>query len=83
MIAKCANSVCSVPFQYLREGKVFRMELGPHDQPLKLAGSKPAARVEHFWLCGHCSATLTLVERGGKVEAVSIEPEAHTRAAAS
>jgi len=85
MIAKCANPVCSAPFHYLREGKVFRMEFDPNGSPLrpKLDGSKPGRKIEHFWLCGPCSATLTLVMSAGRVETVLIEPEAFTRAAAS
>ena len=82
MIAKCANSLCSASFHYLREGKVFRMEFSPEGQPLqpKLAGSKPAGKVEHFWLCGACSNTLTLVVTGGKVETVLMEPDHYLRA---
>ena len=77
MIAKCANPDCSTPFLYLREGKVFRMEF---DSPLK-PGSQPARKIEHFWLCGPCSTTLTLVVNQAKVETVSIEPEVPTRVA--
>ena len=85
MIAKCANPVCSAPFHYLREGKVFRMEFDSCGSPLgpKLAGSKPVRKIEHFWLCGPCSTTLTLVMKQGKVEAVPIEPAVITRALAS
>jgi len=85
MIAKCANPVCSAPFHYLREGKVFRMEFDPNGSlpKPKLAGSNPVRKIEHFWLCGPCSTTLTLVMNQGKVETVSIEPAVMTRAAAS
>jgi len=85
MIAKCANPVCSAPFHYLREGKVFRMEFDPNGSPLKpkMAASKPVRKIEHFWLCGPCSTTLTLVMNKGKVETVSIEPAVMTRAVAS
>jgi len=85
MIAKCANPVCSTAFHYLREGKIFRMECDPSGSPLKpkLAGSKPVRKIEHFWLCGPCSATLTLVMNEGKVETVAIEPAVLTRAVAS
>ena len=27
MVSKCANPACSTPFHYLREGKVFRVEV--------------------------------------------------------
>jgi len=86
MIAKCANPVCSAPFHYLREGKVFRMEFDPASRPRgpQLAGSpKPVRKIEYFWLCGPCSTTLTLVMNRGKVETASIESAVLTRAAAS
>ena len=27
MVSKCANPTCSTPFHYLREGKIFRIEI--------------------------------------------------------
>ena len=86
MIAKCANAACSAPFLYLREGKVFRMEFAPDPNRLEAASAespKPARKIEHFWLCGPCSTTLTLVINQGKVETVPVEPEAFRHAAAS
>lgn len=58
MLSKCANPSCSTPLLYLREGKIFMMEHAPAPEPGK---KMPAARVEHFWLCGPCSAEMTLV----------------------
>jgi len=64
MISKCANPQCSAPFRYLRDGKLFRVD---HD------ADKPWHRMEHFWLCGRCAATMTLVaERGEGVTAVPL-----------
>jgi hypothetical protein len=68
MVSKCANPECSSPFRYLRDGKLFRVDLE------KLNGQAAAAsdsdkiwhRVEHFWLCGRCASTMTLVEEKGK-----------------
>jgi hypothetical protein len=51
MVAKCSNPSCSTSFQYLQEGRLFRLE------------SDPAAkfiRVEYFWLCQKCSCAMTL-----------------------
>lgn len=56
MLSKCANPSCSTPLVYLREGKVFMMEHGPTPEPLR-----SVTRIEHFWLCGPCSAEMTLV----------------------
>lgn len=64
MLSKCANPSCSTPLLYLREGKIFIMEHAPVPDPERTpeSGKKmPATRVEHFWLCGPCSAEMTLV----------------------
>lgn len=62
MLAKCANPSCSTPLVYLREGKIFIMErLAPAQvRPAGPVLVKPSNRVEHFWLCGPCSAELTI-----------------------
>lgn len=73
MLSKCANPSCSTPLVYLREGKVFRMENPPQTQSMEeTQGIKPRSvnRVEHYWLCGSCSADLTLAydrQRGVQV----------------
>jgi len=60
MLSKCANPACSTPFRYLRDGKLFEVELNRAVQPA--AGtSKPVRRIEFFWLCGRCSAELTVI----------------------
>jgi hypothetical protein len=62
MINKCANPSCSTPLVYLREGKIFMVETP--SQPGVVGstpiGPKGQARVEHFWLCGPCSLSMTL-----------------------
>jgi hypothetical protein len=63
MLSKCANPSCSTPLVYLREGKIFRMENPPQlEKPAETPVIRPKSvnRVEHFWLCGPCSAGLTL-----------------------
>ncbi len=86
MISKCANPACSVPFHYMREGRLFRMEFDSdsHGAGPALVGSlKPRRRIEHFWLCGACSATLTLVMNRGKVQTARLDPITFKAAAAS
>jgi hypothetical protein len=80
MVSKCANPACSTPFHYLRDGKVFRIQT-PGRQ--LVSGAKPAARVEHFWLCGQCANTMTLHVEGGKVVTVPLDSTILRRAAAS
>ena len=64
MLAKCANPSCSTPLVYLREGKIFMIESSPQSRPAlvgtEAVGPKPQNRVEHFWLCGPCSSSMTL-----------------------
>jgi hypothetical protein len=64
MIHKCANTQCSEPFRYMRAGKLFQVDREQIGQA-SADNSKPSHNVEHFWLCGRCAETLTLVyERG-------------------
>jgi hypothetical protein len=64
MLSKCANPSCSTPLVYLREGKIFMIEAASQPQAAANASStatpKASNRVEHFWLCGPCSAQMTL-----------------------
>lgn len=82
MLTKCANPACNTPFHYLREGRLFRFDSTAVPGPMLLKGRKPARRVEHFWLCGPCSAELTIAyDREAGVLTVPLKPQA--RAAAS
>jgi cob(I)alamin adenosyltransferase len=57
MLKSCANPQCAKPLHYLREGRVFVFDAirTPGD-----ADGNRAHRLEHFWLCGTCSATMVL-----------------------
>jgi hypothetical protein len=61
MISTCANPDCKTTFDY-RHGRFFRFHKASE------ADKKPNTHcVQHFWLCGSCSAEFTLVyesERG-------------------
>lgn len=85
MVSKCANPQCSTPFHYLRTGKLFQLEVGDAvaPGPQLLHPAKQRHHREHFWLCGDCSASLTLVmDKDRGVIAVPIQALAR-RAAAS
>jgi hypothetical protein len=56
MVSKCANPECSTPLRYLRDGKIFRIEV----EEDSTKGKKPVRRVEHFWLCGECAQTMSI-----------------------
>lgn len=69
MIAKCANPVCSTPFRYLHEGRLFRFDRGRIGEGPFLSfdatQQEPSKRVEFFWLCDQCSSKMTLTYRKG------------------
>ena len=54
MLRKCHNSQCFEPFRYLEGGKLFLLQADPK---VDACGS---TRIEYFWLCTGCSATMTL-----------------------
>jgi hypothetical protein len=96
MVSKCANPVCTTPFHYLREGKIFRVEVeitppvtaeetielsNGSKVPFLIATRKPSRKLEHFWLCGPCSQTMNLLF--DKDTGVTVLPKPHTRAAAA
>jgi hypothetical protein len=75
MLAKCANPACNAPFLYLREGRLYQMEVGqevprsvpePNDQPGLTRDRKPVRRLEFFWLCGRCAQQMSLAFNPGR-----------------
>jgi hypothetical protein len=68
VVSKCANPACAASFQYMHEGKLFKLDRRSIravclDPPGKNCEEKPARNVEYFWLCGECASTMTLVLR--------------------
>jgi hypothetical protein len=62
MITKCANPGCSNHFLYMNDGKVFRFELRcATDGDASFTNQKKTARrIEFFWLCSNCAASMTV-----------------------
>jgi hypothetical protein len=64
MLSKCANPDCTASFHYLRDGKLFQIDVSNGNateaQPRLVSDRKPQHRIEYFWLCARCSATMTL-----------------------
>lgn len=83
MLSKCANPACSRSLVYLREGKIFRMEHVRRGQSSAQDGTQSgnSRQIEHFWLCGACSAHMTLVY--DKENGVQVLPKQHTLAKAA
>jgi hypothetical protein len=67
MTSHCANPDCSIPLQYLRDGRLFQFEIRPespvnaHPRGVVLERRRSPRSVSHFWLCGSCSSAFTLV----------------------
>ena len=89
MLAKCANPACTVPFLYLREGKLYQIEMeggsargmGEQNRGASKDERKPARRLEFFWLCGPCARQMTLSFDRGR--GVVVVPARTHRAAAT
>jgi hypothetical protein len=66
MLSNCANPKCSAPFHYLHDGRLFEVQVTPQEMALTKAETgetvpkKRPSKVERFWLCSKCSATMTL-----------------------
>jgi hypothetical protein len=81
MVNNCANPKCSKPLHYLRDGRVFVFEvagarLGPD--------GKRTRHLEHYWLCGDCSPSMTVEsnpEKGILIRTKPVQPGAPTLAA--
>ena len=54
MLSKCMNPICSTPFRYLRDGRLFHLEI-------PTPGTPAGRRLERFWLCAACSSMFTIV----------------------
>ena len=82
VLHKCANPNCTNRFRKLSQGKLFLVDTQPLEQSAVRRArmrSRPAQRVEYYWLCDQCAFALTLsYEKGRGVIAVP-RPEVATR----
>jgi hypothetical protein len=67
MITKCFNPACQAPFDY-RAGRLVRFS--SKDQ--KSSGEENHLCIEHFWLCGDCSALYKFEYKAGML--VELKP---------
>jgi hypothetical protein len=81
MSARCVNESCRRPLHSFSEGRLFRFEivsisLAASDENSAPFDEKPQLETVHFWLCGRCAETFTLVlepARGLKLVPVEVE----------
>jgi len=64
MLSKCANPACSAAFRYLRQGRIFNLEL---KTPSWDGDAERNHKVEHFWLCDRCARVMEVVWENGEV----------------
>jgi hypothetical protein len=82
MVSNCANPACGTPLRYLRDGRIFQFEVkalappGGGEVGGVLARKTLSRQVWHFWLCGQCSANMTLEFNG--CEGLKIIPLPHS-----
>ena len=65
-MARCINENCNLPLRSLSEGRLFQFEiisisLAASDEGAAPFDEKPHRETVHFWLCGSCASTMTLV----------------------
>jgi len=87
MLSKCANPSCQAPFQYLSEGKLFRVDrqrIVASSGPQLVTEKKAPRRLEHYWLCKDCASCMIVTwDRTKGVYVQPLRPLVMARAAAS
>ncbi len=82
MLSKCFNSHCSATFQYLGQGRLFRMDFSEakRKSPAAATSTKLTSKrsktypIEHFWLCEKCADVMALeLGNTGEVRLVSLD----------
>ena len=76
MLSKCANPKCSARFRYLRQGRIFNLEV---KQFSPNGCGEASHRVEHFWLCDHCAAIMEVVRENGVVRTRPLHSRADSK----
>jgi len=64
LLSKCANPACPATFRYLRQGRIFNLEV---KTPAWDGEGERSHTVEHFWLCDRCASVMEVVWENGAV----------------
>ena len=86
MLSKCLNPRCSAIFQYLGQGRLFRIDFAEagrrhprakEGREIIVSIRRKASAMEHFWLCEKCAAAMTIeLSATNEVHLVTIEASA-------
>ena len=65
-MARCINENCNLPLHSLSEFRLFQFEIisisvAASDETAAPFNEKPQRETVHFWLCGSCASTFTIV----------------------
>ena len=80
MLAHCVNPNCYAPLHSFCEGRLFQFEVvsisvAASDDTAAPFDEKPERQTAHFWLCGRCADSMTLMlepARGLRVVPVAL-----------
>ena len=81
MLARCVNESCNRPLHSFSEGRLFQFEvvsisLAASDEGSAPFDEQPQRETVHFWLCGRCATTMSLVlEPARGLKLVSLEEQ--------
>ncbi len=79
MLARCVNESCNRRLHSFSEGRLFQFEvvsisLAASDENSAPFDEKPQRETVHFWLCGRCASSYTLLlEPARGLKLVSVE----------
>jgi hypothetical protein len=73
MLSKCANPACSARFRYLRQGRIFTLEIKTLSSGRR---GQCSSKMEHFWLCDSCAKAMEIVWENGRVSTRALHPRA-------
>lgn len=81
MLARCVNEHCNSPLYSFSEGRLYQFEvvsisLAASDEVSAPFDEKPQRETVHFWLCGRCASSMSLVlEPARGLKLVSLEEQ--------
>jgi hypothetical protein len=80
MVVQCVNPSCCRPLTSFSEGRLFQFEItsisvSAVDDELQDFDETPKRETANFWLCAHCSKSLTMVmEPVNGLKLIPLEP---------